>query len=223
MQFPQKQEKCRNFNVTYIFFYKTPKNQQIQTIVDQKNKTVLEDCYDTLTPLTDGIISSGLPLSNTFLCCWGKKKKIIQKKILKPVHPWQKMGWILTWPELTFCRHKGSFLFSSAFTSCWTTSFGVFTARTSFIVEPTTIIFAPFVTLISRSVLSSGSSPLYITFCIAGGRPAWMSKLIMADPFVCLLISIHCRTSGNFSHFYQRQAQSILIWGEAQENSHWIA
>lgn len=72
----------------------------------------------------------------------------------------------------TFCLHKGSFLFSSALTSCWTTSLGVFTANTSFIVDPTTMILAPFVTLISRSVLSSGSKPLYMTFCMAGGRPA---------------------------------------------------
>lgn len=69
------------------------------------------------------------------------------------------------------------------------TSLGVFTANTSFIVDPTTIIFAPFVIFISRSVLSSGSNPLYITFCIAGGRPENDTKhtVIKLKVFV-----IHC-------------------------------
>ena len=33
------------------------------------------------------------------------------------------------------------------------------------------MILAPLVTLISLNVLSSGTSPLYMTFCMAGGRP----------------------------------------------------
>lgn len=83
--------------------------------------------------------------------------------------------------KLTFCLHRGSFLGSSALASCWTTSFGVFTAKTSLIVDPITMIFAPFVTFNSRRVLSSWSSPLNMTFCMAGVRPEREITLIQLN------------------------------------------